>query len=73
MLQSFAPFNGKYVLGKVLGKGAFGTVYKLREYNTTNEYAVKVILKNTFYKIIQRSYKEITSTQCNKNEYTGRP
>ena len=47
MMESFAPFGGKYVLGKVLGKGAFGTVYKIREFNSFREYAVKVKLRST--------------------------
>jgi len=33
----------KYVLGKLLGQGAFGVVYKCRRKGTTNDYAVKMI------------------------------
>ena len=37
-------FGGKYAIGEVLGKGAFGTVRKLIDrQNGNREYAVKVI------------------------------
>jgi len=32
-----------------MGKGAFGTVYSIKDYNTEKEYAVKVLVLYLFY------------------------
>jgi serine/threonine protein kinase len=44
IINSFlSVFEGKYVIGEVLGNGAFGVVYKIRKSKSSKEYAVKVI------------------------------
>lgn len=46
-LKQIENINEHYTLGEVIGKGSFGIVKKAIRHNSTDEFAIKVIEKDT--------------------------
>ena len=65
-------FNNKYKVINTIGKGGFGTIYKVLEIKTKKFYALKfiTIVNNNEIKIFKEQYeKEIEVMKTIKNKY----
>ncbi|MEY3011293.1 MAG: hypothetical protein RIT45_28 [Pseudomonadota bacterium] len=74
-LTEGAEINGRYRIGKLIGQGGFGAVYRATALATGNEIAIKVLgvsLDNDEPELIQRFYAEAQITAALKHPNTIR-
>lgn len=74
-LTEGSEINGRYRIGKLIGQGGFGAVYRATSLATGNEIAIKVLgvsLDNDEPELIQRFYAEAQITAALKHPNTIR-